>query len=81
MPIEEEFHRFSSPCTTFQHCNDYFWISHCEINVNVVLVPYEYSQTCVIRTLLIRHFHLICGGNLKTLKPLLLTTNNIKSTF
>ena len=33
----------------------------------------QYSQTRLIRTLLIRHFCLICRGNLKTLKPLPLT--------
>ena len=33
----------------------------------------RYSQTRLIRTLLIRHFHLIRRGNLKTLKPLPLT--------
>ena len=32
-----------------------------------------YSQTRLIRTLLIRHFRLIRRGNLKTLKPLPLT--------
>ena len=32
-----------------------------------------YSQARLIRTLLIRHFHLIRQGNLKTLKPLPLT--------
>ena len=32
-----------------------------------------YSQTRLIRTLLIRHFRLIHRGNLKTLKPLPLT--------
>ena len=31
------------------------------------------SQTCLIRTLLIRHFRLIRWGNLKTLKALSLT--------
>ena len=33
----------------------------------------EHSQIRLIRNLLIRHFHLIRPGNLKTLKPLLLT--------
>ena len=33
----------------------------------------QYSQTRLIRTLLIRHFRLIRQGNLKTLKPLPLT--------
>ena len=41
------------------------------------MVPYlqgfNYSQTHLIRTLLIRHFRLIRQGNLKTLKPLPLT--------
>ena len=32
-----------------------------------------YSQTRLIRLLLIRHFRLIRRGNLKTLKPLSLT--------
>ena len=32
-----------------------------------------YSETRLIRTLLIRHFRLIRRGNLKTLKPLPLT--------
>ena len=34
---------------------------------------FNYSQTRVIRTLLIRHFRLNHGGNLKTLKSLPLT--------
>ena len=37
----------------------------------------EYSQTRLIRTLLIRHFHLIRRENLKTIT----IDTNIKSTF
>ena len=40
------------------------------------MTPYinvSYSQTRLIQSLLIRHFRLICRGNLKTLKALSLT--------
>ena len=48
-----------------------------EVNPNTAnrLIAFspQYSQTRLIRTLLTRHFRLIRHGNLKTLKPLLLT--------
>ena len=45
---------------------------HVTARLVVLLFP-KYSQTRLIRTLLIRHFRLICWENLETLKALSLT--------
>ena len=51
----------------------YRYYMYCTVNLSIKLGDNQYCQTRLIRTLLIRHFCLICWGNLKTLKALSLT--------